>query len=249
MLLAATYYGSNGWFIELDKFNILIDPWLIGTLSFPPGDWFFKGELNKQNKIPENIHMILLTQGQPDHSHPATLKQINKSIPVIGSEAAIKVVNQLGFNDTKKLSPGQKFLMNDLVIEATSGAPVPNVENGYIISNKSNSIYIEPHGFLDKKISKRHIDVVITPVIDIGLPIAGNFIKGKSTLPNLIKLFSPATILASTTGGDVKFTGLISKLIKTEGSPNKSLLEIESKIEFINPVPGIKYELQTQRGR
>ncbi len=247
MPIAATYYGSNGWLIELDKFKILIDPWLIGSLSFPPGDWFFKGELSKQYKIPENIDIILLTQGQPDHTHAPTLEKIDKSIPVVASEAAIKIVNKLGFKKLNTLVPGNKFRRNDLVIEATSGAPVPKVENGYIIANKSDSIYIEPHGFLDKNISPRQIDVVITPVIDIGIAIAGKFIKGKSTLPNLIKQFSPSTIIASTTGGEAKFTGLISKLIKTEGSPNKSNLNIDPNIQFINPVAGFKYELQKQK--
>ncbi len=245
MAVAATYYGSNGWLIELDKFNILIDPWLIGSLCFPPGGWFLKGELSKQNKIPENIDIILLTQGQPDHAHPPTLEKIDKSIPVIGSEAAIKIVKTLGFAQLTTLCPGKKFRSNNLIIEATSGAHVPNIENGYIITNKSDSIYIEPHGFLDEKIKERHIDVVITPVIDIGLPVVGKLIKGKSTLPNLIKLFSPSTIFASTTGGDVKFTGLISKLINTEVTPNKKSLDIEPEIEFINPEPGIKYKLET----
>ena len=243
MPLAFTYYGSNGWFLELDEINILIDPWLIGPLSFPPGNWFFKGELLKQNKMPENINMILLTQGQPDHTHKPTLEKLDKSIPVVGSEAAIKIVNELGFNDLKKLSPGKKLIRNELVIEATAGAPVPNLENGYFISNNSHSIYIEPHGFLDKKINPRPIDVVITPVIDIGLPIVGKFIKGKTILPNLIKLFRPSTIFASTAGGDVKFTGLISNLIKTEGSSDKLSLDIDPEIEFINPVPGIKYNI------
>ncbi len=243
MSITATYFGSNGWLIEFDKFKLIIDPWLIGCLRFPPGDWFLKGELSIQNKIPENIDMILLTQGQPDHAHPPTLKELDNSIPIVGSESAIKIVTQLGFKDMKTLRPGNKFKRNDILIEATSGAPVPNIENGYIITHKSDSIYIEPHGFLDTKITPRHIDVLITPVIDIGLPIAGKFIKGKSTLPSLIKLFSPSAILASSTGGDIKFTGLISNLIKTEGSTNKSSLNIDPEIEFINPNPGVKYKL------
>ncbi len=247
MTVTATYYGSNGWLIELDKMKIIIDPWLIGTLRFPPGDWFFRGELNKQNKIPENIDMILLTQGQPDHAHPPTLKKFDKSVPVIGSETAIKIVTKLGFKELNTLYPGDKFVRNDLIIEATSGAPVPNVENGYIITNHSNSIYIEPHGFLDKKIRQRQIDVLITPVTDLALPIVGKFIKGKSILPNLIKLFNPSTIFASTTGGDINFSGVLSNLINTEGLPDKSSLNIDPAIEFINPEPGIKYELQGKK--
>ncbi len=46
MVIKATYYGANGWLIELDKRNILIDPWLNGDLTLPPGDWLIKGKLN-----------------------------------------------------------------------------------------------------------------------------------------------------------------------------------------------------------
>lgn len=73
MTIKATYYGANGWLIELDNTRILIDPWLNGDLRFPPGDWLIKGELFKEVEIPIGIDFLLLTQGQPDHAHPPTL--------------------------------------------------------------------------------------------------------------------------------------------------------------------------------
>ena len=91
MIIKATYYGANGWFIEINNIKILIDPWLNGDLTFPPGDWLIKGELRHEIDIPKDIDILLLTQGQPDHAHPPTLKKINKSITVIASEAACKV--------------------------------------------------------------------------------------------------------------------------------------------------------------
>ena len=39
MTLAATYYGANGWLLEFDDLRVLVDPWLRGSLSFPPGEW------------------------------------------------------------------------------------------------------------------------------------------------------------------------------------------------------------------
>ena len=36
MSLAATYLGANGWLLEFDQLRILVDPWLCGSLSFPP---------------------------------------------------------------------------------------------------------------------------------------------------------------------------------------------------------------------
>ncbi len=235
MAIKATYYGANGWLIELDKTRILIDPWLNGDLTFPPGDWLIKGELSKEIEVPRDIDFLLLTQGQPDHAHTPTLEKINKNIPVICSEAAALVVSQIGYTKITKLKPGENFINKNLKIQATSGASVPNIENGYIIELGLDSIYIEPHGFLDKKIKPRNVDLLITPVIDFSLPFAGKFIKGKTVLPQLLKLFNPTTILASTTGGDITFTGLINSLIKVDGSVDDISLFKDKNTNLINP--------------
>ena len=242
MKLIATYYGANGWLIEFNKTKILIDPWLNGKLTFPPGDWLIKGELGSEVDPPENIDYLLLTQGQPDHAHPPTLEKINKDISVIASAAASKVVGRLGFKNIHTLKPGQTYSGNNLSIEATEGASVPNIENGYIIDIGKYSIYIEPHGFLDEKIKPRKVDLIITPVIDFSLPFAGKFIKGKTVLPQLLELFNPSTILASTTGGDITFTGMINNLIKVDGSADDNSVFKDKETNLINPKPFQKYE-------
>ena len=244
MGIKATYYGANGWLIELENTRILIDPWLNGNLSFPPGDWLIKGELGKEIEVPSDIDFLLLTQGQPDHAHPPTLKKIDKGTPVIASQAAGKVVSQMGFTKINTIKPGESFENYNLKIEATSGASVPNIENGYIIDLGIDSIYIEPHGFLDKNIKPRNIDLLITPVIDFSLPLAGKFIKGKTVLPQLLKLFNPKTILASTTGGDITFTGVINSLIKVDGSVDDISLFKDTSTSLINPEPLKEYEIQ-----
>jgi len=109
MTIKATYYGANGWLIELDKTRILIDPWLNGDLTFPPGDWLIKGKLSKEIAVPIDIDFLLLTQGQPDHAHTPTLEIINKNIPEIASEAACKVVSKIGYTKINKLKPGESF--------------------------------------------------------------------------------------------------------------------------------------------
>ncbi len=244
MTIKATYYGANGWLIELDKTRILIDPWLNGDLTFPPGDWLIKGELGKEVEIPRSIDFLLLTQGQPDHAHPPTLEKINKSIPVISSQAASNVVSKIGFTEINTLKPGETVKKNNINIQATSGASVPNIENGYIIESGQESIYIEPHGFLDKHIKPRNIDLLITPVIDFSLPLAGKFIRGKTVLPQLLKLFNPTTVLASTTGGDITFTGLINNLIKVDGSVEDKTLLKDSSASLISPEPLKEYKFE-----
>ncbi|AIQ97196.1 MBL fold metallo-hydrolase [Prochlorococcus sp. MIT 0801] len=244
MTIKATYYGANGWLIELDKTRILIDPWLNGDLTFTPGDWLIKGKLSKENEVPISIDLLLLTQGQPDHAHPPTLEKINKSIPVIASKAASNVASKIGFTQINTLKPGESFKENNIYIQASSGAPVPNIENGYIIESGINSIYIEPHGFLDKKLKARKIDLVITPVIDFSLPLVGKFIKGKTVLPQLLKLFNPSTVLASTTGGDITFTGIINNLIKVDGSVEDMCLLKDRSTILINPEPLKEYKFE-----
>ena len=241
MTLKATYYGANGWLIEFNNLRILIDPWLNGDLTFPPGDWLIKGELCNEVNLPRDIDYLLLTQGQPDHTHPPTLKKINKSIPVVASEAASKVVRGIGFDNVNTIRPGESFTYENLNILATSGASVPNRENGYIIDCNLESVYIEPHGFLDKKIMPRRIDVVISPVIDFSLPLAGKFIKGKTVLPELLRLFNPSTVLASTTGGDITFTGIINNLIKVDGFVEDMSLFKDTNTNLINPIPLKQY--------
>jgi len=88
MTIKATYYGANGWLIEINKIRFLVDPWLNGDLTFPPGDWLIKGKLAKEMVAPKEFDFLLLTQGQPDHCHPPTLKKFKKSLTIVASKAA-----------------------------------------------------------------------------------------------------------------------------------------------------------------
>ena len=55
---------------------------------------------------------------------------------------------------------------------------MPFTENGYILKHERGSMYIEPHGYLDETISPQMIDAVITPIVDLKLPVFGSFIRG-----------------------------------------------------------------------
>ena len=216
MTFKATYLGSNGWIIEFKKARIVIDPWLIGDLIFPPGGWFFKGTLKDEIPTPENIDLILLTQGLPDHCHIPSLKKFSKKTNIICSKSALKILDELDFESINVLKPGQNLKIDDMKIEATSGAAVPQIENGYILETNDGSFYIEPHGFLDNTIKPRKLDAVITPTKNLELPIVGPFVKGADVIPNLVKLFSPNYILSSTTGGKAQFSGILNSFITLE---------------------------------
>ncbi len=223
MTIKATYLGSNGWIIHFPNKRIIIDPWIAGSLVFPPGEWFFKGTLSKEIKVPEDINLILITQGLPDHCHLPSLEKFSKDIDVICSKSAYTKIKELGYKSIKILEPGENLINQGIRLEATEGAPVPQKENGYIIEVDNESLYIEPHGFLDKKIEPRKLKAVISPTINLNLPIFGSFIKGADIIPELIKKFNPNYILSSTTGGDAKFSGLLNRFI--------SIRELDMKLD------------------
>ena len=222
MTFEATYLGSNGWLIKFDKTNLIIDPWITGDLVFPLGEWFFKGSLDNEIQIEEEINTILLTQGLPDHCHIPSLKKFKKNIDIFCPNSAKGILEKLGFTSIKVLKPSKKIKQQGLEIEATAGAPVPQIENGYIVKDaKGRGFYIEPHGYLDKNIKSQEIDAVITPIINLELPLVGSFVKGAEVLPKLINTFNPKYILSSTAGGEAKYTGLLNKFISVQKHTEK----------------------------
>tara|TARA_B100000700_G_C14834399_1_gene756102 strand:- start:41 stop:790 length:750 start_codon:yes stop_codon:yes gene_type:complete len=245
MALSATYFGSSGWLIQFEELRILIDPWLRGDLFFPPGRWLIEGKLKKELDLPKEINLILLTQGLADHAHRPSLECFSRTIPIVGSAAACKLAKSIGFEDIFELNPGKIKKIFGLEIEATAGAAVPNIENGYLLSHLSGSIYTEPHGFLDEKILPRKIDAVITPVINLKLPFLGSFIQGKKVLPELIKRFKPLTILSSTTGGEADFSGILDRIIAIDGDLKEASKYLDKKTKFIEPLVGHRYNLET----
>ena len=163
MTFEATYLGSNGWLIKFKKTNLIIDPWLKGDLIFPPGEWFFKGSLEEEISIDKKLDIILLTQGLPDHCHVPTLEMFRKDIPIICPKSAVETLEKIGFSSIKMLKPTEKTYQSNLSFEATAGAPVPQIENGYIVKDdQDNGFYIEPHGYLDESLKKQSLDAVIT---------------------------------------------------------------------------------------
>ena len=217
MTFEAKYLGSNGWLIKFEKTNLIIDPWLTGDLVFPPGEWFFKGSLDNEILITEDINIILLTQGLPDHCHIPSLRKFGRNIDIICPNSAKGILEKSGFTSINVLKPSEKINKCGLKIEATSGAPVPQIENGYIVKDDHNKgFYIEPHGYLDENLKSQEIDAVITPTINLELPVFGSFVKGADVLPKLIKTFNPKYILSSTAGGDAKYSGILNKFISVQ---------------------------------
>ena len=145
----------------------------------------------------------------------------------------------MGFETVQALKPGECTSHKGLTIRATAGAPVPTVENGYLLEHASGSLYLEPHGFLDPALTLPNtLDAVITPMVDLGLPALGAFVKGCSVMPQLVERFQPSTVLASTSGGDVRFSGALNGLLQMQGSVASTGATLPDSSHWIDPTPG-----------
>lgn len=249
-MINLTYFDSNSWLIEIDGERILLDPWLVGKLTFGNQNWLFEGKKNNPQPIPENIDLILLSQGLEDHTHPPTLKQLDKNIPVVASPNAAKIVTELGYSDVTVLAHQESHQLGQVEIKAVPGSPIgPTlVENGYIITGQASGkkIYYEPHGNHSDSLADTPIDVVITPIINLKLPLVGAVIKGQETALQVCQRLNPQVILSTAAGGDVDFRGMITSILSAEGTVeefNRMLEQKNLSTRAIDPQSGETIEL------
>lgn len=247
-----TWLDSNSWLIELSGKFILLDPWLVDSLVFGNLPWLFKGSRTQSRDFPPVIDLILLSQGLEDHAHPPTLKQLNRNIPVVASPNAAKVVQALGYTQITPLAHGETFTLDGtLEIKAVPGSPIgPTlVENGYLLKalTTHTTLYYEPHGYHAPSLQQETpIDVVITPIVDLALPLVGPIIKGSDSALKLAKTLKPQVMLPTAAGGDVQFEGLLMAFLREVGT----LAEFQQKLaekglstQVLNPKPGERFEV------
>ncbi|MDB9346686.1 MBL fold metallo-hydrolase [Nodularia spumigena] len=251
-----TWLDSNSWLLEIGNQRILLDPWLVGSLTFGNLDWFFKGSRRQERPTPENIDLILLSQGLEDHAHPETLKQLDHKIQVVGSPNAAKLVQGLGYTSVTSLTHGETLKLNEQIeITAVPGSTVGYnlVENGYLLKEVSTglTLYYEPHGSHSPEVKKfAPVDVVITPIVDVTLPLGLPIIKGRKSALEVAQWLQPQIMLPTAAGGDVIFEGLLTKFLKAEGSVeefNTLLNQNNLSTQVMEPKPGDRLELQLQK--
>ncbi|GAX34517.1 MBL fold metallo-hydrolase [Nodularia sp. NIES-3585] len=251
-----TWLDSNSWLLEIGNQRILLDPWLVGSLTFGNLDWFFRGSRTQERPIPENIDLILLSQGLEDHAHPETLKQLNHQIKVVGSPNAAKLLPGLGYTSVTSLAHGETFNLNEQVeITAVPGSTVGYnlVENGYFLKEVTSglTLYYEPHGSHSPEVKQfAPVDVVITPIVNVTLPLGVPIIKGRKSALEVAQWLQPQIMLPTAAGGDVIFEGLLTSFLKAEGSAEEfiSLLNQHNlTTRVMEPKPGDRVELQLKK--
>ncbi|AFY72727.1 putative Zn-dependent hydrolase of beta-lactamase fold protein [Synechococcus sp. PCC 7502] len=231
-----TWLDSNSWLIEIANKRILLDPWLVGSLTFGDTPWFFKAD--RRSPLPvsiyENIDLILLSQGLPDHAHPPTLKVLSRIIPIVGSPSAAKLTQELGYTNVTALAHDQVFsIPNLLEIHAVKGSPTgpTTTENGYILKDlgEGTSLYYEPHGYHTPTIQAfAPVDVVITPILDLRLPLLGTIIQGQQGALQVAKWLKPRIILPTAGDGDLIYSGFLLNFLKAEGSADMLRSQFQS---------------------
>ena len=243
-----TWFDANSWLIESADVRVLVDPWLVGDLVFGDLPWLVRGTRAEAVEIPQNIDLILLSQGLADHAHPETLKALDKSIPVIASPDGAKVAKSLGYGDVRSVDHGEKLSWKKqdaqktaqaaaLTVEAFVGAPVgpTNKENAYVVSFLAEDVrlYYEPHGYPDAAHLKEvaPVEVAITPMADQMLMGIAPVVRGSAAAPKIAELLKPKVMLPTAEAGRVTYDGLIAPVLSTKGGADA----MRSRIQKSNP--------------
>jgi len=200
--------------------TILVDPWLVGALTFGDTPWLYEG---KKKRLPaqdlaavcSRTDVLLISQALPDHAHGPTLRALpDKALPVVCSPAAEAAVREAGFTDVTALPIGAsaETAGGRLRVTATAGAlvgpPWATRENGFLIEELGTTatrplrIYYEPHcdwgeGALDALAGGGEggaIDAVVTPAVSqrlAGYPL----VMGEENLVRLVRALRPAALI------------------------------------------------------
>lgn len=246
-----TWLDSNSWLLEIGSQRILVDPWLVGPLVFGNAQWLFRGERTVSRPLPHNIDAILLSQGLEDHAHPQTLQTLDKAIPVIGSPNAAKVAREFGFVEVISLDHGETYTRDSWAIKAVPGSPIgPTlVENGYVLTEEASGLklFYEPHGFHKTDLrDEAPVDVVITPMLDISLPVLGPILRGRKSAQELADWLQPQVMLPTADAGEAEYHGLLVSLLKAVGGAEEvrqHLAKTGKATQVIEPQVGDRIEL------
>lgn len=246
-----TWFDNNSWLIEWEGQRILLDPWLVGPLAFPNLGWLFRGVQMVPRPIPDQIDLILLSQGLADHAHPETLRAIARDVPIVASPNAAKVARAFGFQQVTPLAHGESFVLGDrLTIEAVPGSAIGPflVENGYLLTGLMSQLrlYYEPHGNHAPQLQHQApVDIVVTPVVNLELPF-GPILPGQDRLVDVAQWLRPKLIVPTAAGQEVQFEGLLTKVLREVGSPEQAralLAQHQLPTSILTPRPGDRLEI------
>ncbi|HEY9621188.1 MAG TPA: MBL fold metallo-hydrolase, partial [Crinalium sp.] len=159
---------------------------------------------------------------------------------------------ELGFSNITPLAHGETFTLADRVqIQAMPGSPIGPLltENGYWLKELSTgqTLYYEPHGYHSPTVKDlAPVDVVITPIMDLRIPLLGPVIQGYKTALQVAEWLQPQVMLPTAAGGDVVFAGVLNSVLQAKGSADElraALHENHLSTQVLEAKPGDRIEL------
>jgi hypothetical protein len=148
------FHEGNSWHIKFQssKARALVDPWLVGPLTFFDQAWLYTAEkkaLRGDNSSPtpaidvqaiaDDTDVVLLSQYLDDHTHMPTLEALPRSLRVVAQPQAAERIASLGFKEVTPLSPGQSVVVADGRLRVTAlagslvGPPWSARQNAYLL--------------------------------------------------------------------------------------------------------------------
>lgn len=240
-----TYYGVNTFSLNIGEKKILVDPLLVGDLTFFGQNWAYAGSKRDDARsvqpepraVYDTFDVVVLTQGLEDHAHLPTLRSIDKRMQIVASPNAAKVAEGLGFRSVKALEHEKsvnigKYLRVTAVPGSVVGPPWDEPENGFVFSDMrpgGRSIGIEPHGnFLGPLLGtslkllprapKVSVDALIMPLTAQsigGYPLVNGIPEAIKTLQALRPV--PKFVLPLN-NGNIDANGPLAAALKEEGT-------------------------------
>jgi L-ascorbate metabolism protein UlaG (beta-lactamase superfamily) len=229
---------DNSFFVEINGWKLLIDPWLEGTeVDFFP--WFNKQWHRTAPLAYEELpayETVLITQKYADHYHEKTLKKLDPK-QVIAPRSLENKLKKLLPKATLFLldSKNNEINIHDVTIHfLPSKRKIDPIYDAFLLDDGKESIFIATHGF---QTNERHLQLLkniapcqllIAPFNRYELPffLGGIVSPGMQGVEHLCGVLNPKKVIA-THDEDKHAKGLVSKLAKiTRASSTTTLLEV-----------------------
>ena len=138
MSLKITMISHCCLLIELDGKVILTDPWMTEPLYW--GKLYHRFGLGMTVAELPPLDLIVASHGHDDHLDPATLRQLDRSIPVAVCHKAAPKVRKLGFTDVRPMTAGDRLTLDGITVNACYGKH-PGGLVTYVIEGAGTSVF------------------------------------------------------------------------------------------------------------
>lgn len=258
---------SNTMVFQLGGIRLLSDP-VLGQLDFGI-PLLYRGNqkvINGDDALREEAgrcDYVIISQGFDDHAHTPTLKKLralrsdlrylcppSARAILLGAGIDASSITELAHGCSTVLTKGDTCVEVIATKGSLLGPPWQTRENGWVLrptksSRKFPSVYYEPHCMFDEGELAEFaggIDVVVTPVVAQKLP-GYTLVDGGEKALALATRVLRARALLPMLNGDLEQGGLLSQLVRTEGSLaefTRLAKTTAASLRVLSAVPGVE---------